>query len=64
MSKGSVKEVKIQCRNRITRRDFRGYKQVPWLSVSGVWLEDHGFGIGSKVSVTVRQGELIIRAIV
>jgi bifunctional DNA-binding transcriptional regulator/antitoxin component of YhaV-PrlF toxin-antitoxin module len=31
------------------------------LNVSGIWLEQAGFGIGDQIEITVRQNELIIK---
>jgi len=37
-----------------------GQKKVPWLNVSGVWLEGLGFKAGDTVSITTREKLLII----
>ncbi len=34
--------------------------EVPWLNVSGRWLEEAGFRIGDPVVITVNKGKLII----
>jgi toxic protein SymE len=38
-----------------------GSKTVPWLTLSGIWLEENGFKIGQQVEITVKQNELIIK---
>jgi Toxin SymE, type I toxin-antitoxin system len=35
-------------------------KPVPWISLSGVWLDDLGFAIGEKVNIIIREHLLII----
>lgn len=35
-------------------------KQVPWLTVSGVWLEAAGFKAGDEVEIVVKVHELLI----
>jgi toxic protein SymE len=35
--------------------------RVPVLRLRGYWLEQLGFGIGCKLSITARYGELIVR---
>lgn len=37
-----------------------GQKIVPWLNVSGIWLEELGFKVGDMVSITTREKLLII----
>lgn len=35
-------------------------KPVPWISLSGIWLDDLGFAIGEKVNIIIREHLLII----
>ncbi|APP78430.1 SymE family type I addiction module toxin [Xanthomonas hortorum] len=37
-----------------------GDQRVPHLRLSGLWLEQLGFAIGSKLSIRARDGELVI----
>ena len=37
-----------------------GYRSVPELRVSGVWLEASGFTAGRAVSIEVSKGRLVI----
>ena len=37
------------------------YRQVPWLNVSGVWLERAGFHAGDQVEITVTKNQLVIK---
>jgi toxic protein SymE len=36
-------------------------KQVPWLNISGVWLEKAGFKAGDQVEITIKNNLLIIK---
>jgi hypothetical protein len=38
----------------------RGHDRVPFLRVSGRWLEQCGFAIGARYYVTVAQGKLML----
>ncbi|UKE62494.1 type I toxin-antitoxin system SymE family toxin [Xanthomonas translucens pv. poae] len=40
-----------------------GDSRVPVLRLSGLWLEQLGFAIGSKVRITARAGELVVSLI-
>ena len=39
----------------------RGHKYLPWLNLSGVWLEQAGFAIGDQLEITVNDGYLTIK---
>lgn len=41
-------------------RDNHQYKNLPWLNMSGVWLQEAGFNIGDRLQVNVSQGQLTI----
>lgn len=36
-------------------------KDVPWLNVNGVWLEQAGFKIGDHIEINVRRNRLVIK---
>ncbi|WP_119081114.1 SymE family type I addiction module toxin [Chitinophaga alhagiae] len=42
-------------------RDGYRYKNLPWLNVSAVWLEQAGFHIGDQLEITVSDGYLEIK---
>lgn len=52
-----TKQIKLQPKH---REQSGGQKIVPWLNVSGVWLEELGFKVGDMVSITTREKLLII----
>lgn len=50
MATKNSKQVKLHGRNRPCQGSMSGNKDVPWLNVSGVWLEELGFNIGDTVT--------------
>jgi len=41
----------------------KAIKEVPWLNVSGDWLAEMGFKIGTTVIIKVNKNELIIKSL-
>ena len=60
MKKETRKTVKLQSKYRPSIKNYRGYKEVPWLTISGNWLANIGFGIGSRVEIISSENQLII----
>jgi toxic protein SymE len=58
MADKQKKTVKLQPKH---RQLAWGCKTVPWLTLSGIWLEENGFKVGQQVEITVKQNELIIK---
>lgn len=51
------RQIKLQPKN----RDQSGnHTVVPWLNISGVWLEELGFKVGDMVKITTRDRLLIV----
>jgi len=59
-----TRSIKIQYQYRMSRSQcISGRKEprhVPWLNLSGVWLERAGFCIGDRVEVRVSNNRLTI----
>lgn len=36
-------------------------RNVPWLNVRGLWLEDAGFKVGDPIEIIVSKGKLVIK---
>jgi len=36
-------------------------RNVPWLNVSGLWLEDAGFNVGDPIEIIVSKEKLIVK---
>lgn len=47
-------------KDRLTFGTWKNAKRVPYLKLSGQWMEDAGFAISNKVHVIVRNNLLII----
>lgn len=63
MQTKSTRQVKLYGKYRPSRA--WGYhhpgKNVPWLNLSGVWLEQAGFYIDDPIEITVSKNQLIIK---
>jgi toxic protein SymE len=58
MAKENIRQVKLHSKYRALQNNS---KQIPWLNVSGVWLEKAGFKVGDQVEITVKNNLLIIK---
>jgi len=63
MKKEAIKTVKLQSKYRPSIKHFTGYKEVPWLTISGNWLAKIGFDIGSMVEIISAENQLIIKKV-
>ena len=63
MAAENKKRVKVQSKYRPSQSRCMGAtgKNVPWLTVSGVWLGEFGFKAGDTVSITSYEKLLVIR---
>jgi hypothetical protein len=61
MLKETPKTVKFHILYRPSAKSFTGYKQVPVLTLSGNWLAQVGFNIGSIVEIITNENQLIIK---
>ena len=61
MQKEKRKKVKIKSLYRPNAKSDTGYKKVPLLTVSGNWLAQVGFSVGSVVEITTSENQLIIK---
>lgn len=52
--------VKLQSKYRANASAWQGMKEVPWLTLSGVWLEQAGFKAGQQVEIKIENNQLII----
>ena len=57
---GKPRELSITTLYRATTRTRSGETPVPYLRLSGHWLEQHGFTRGTRVTVTAETGKLIL----
>jgi len=61
MQKEMPKKVKMQSLHRRSAKSWNGYKRVPLLTISGNWLAQVGFDIGSIVEIITSENQLIIK---
>lgn len=58
MANRNIRQVKLHSKYRVLQNSS---KQVPWLNISGVWLEKAGFKAGDQVEITIKSNLLIIK---
>jgi toxic protein SymE len=61
MNRKQTRVVKLQGKYRQLSGHWNGGNVIPWLNVSGVWLEQAGFKAGDQVEITVTSNQLIIK---
>jgi hypothetical protein len=59
MTTKTSRRVKLQGKYRPTESGFCN-KEVPWLTISEVWLEQAGFKAGQQVEIKIENNQLII----
>ena len=57
----SIKQAKLHYKPRLNTK--RKNRDVPWLNVSGLWLERAGFGIGQQIEISIEDRQLTIKAV-
>jgi toxic protein SymE len=59
----TIRQVKLYSKYRYANRGWLNdeTKIVPWLNVSGVWLEQAGFNAGDQVEITITNNTLTIK---
>lgn len=60
MSKTSIRQLKLQRKYQPRQTERSGSKEVPWLNLSGLWLERAGFKAGDRVEIRVMNHQLVI----
>ena len=55
-----IRRIKLQGKYRPRQTAYTGLQEVPWLNVSGLWLEAAGFKAGDRVEITVTANTLVI----
>lgn len=61
MSKERIRRVKLHGKYYRQESHCNGGRDLPWLNVSGLWLERAGFNVGDAVEITVEQNTLTIK---
>ena len=60
MDKEHKKTIKIQSRSRKREGLNVKYSRVPSITLSGLWLEQQGFSIGSALDVELEENRIIL----
>ena len=58
-----IKRAKLQSKYYTPTYRSRVGRNLPWLNISGLWLERAGFGVGQKVEIAIENRKLTIKAI-
>ncbi|GAA3913123.1 type I addiction module toxin, SymE family [Chitinophaga oryziterrae] len=53
--------VKLHGKYQLVRNHWNHGRDVPWLNVSGLWLEQAGFKVGDQLEITVGSKTLKIK---
>lgn len=61
MIRESIRKAKLHGKYHRRVKHWNGGRDLPWLNVSGVWLERAGFKVGDAVEITVKQNTLTIK---
>ena len=61
MTKATIRRVKLQSKHQPRQTAWNGTREVPWLNLIGVWLEQAGFKTGDQVEITVIENTLVIK---
>jgi toxic protein SymE len=57
----TMKQVKLHSKSRMS--GDRLVKNVPWLNLSGLWLESAGFNVGQRIEIAIADKQLTIKAL-
>jgi toxic protein SymE len=64
MAMKSIRKAKLHYKHRVSGGDWSDpgkCKTIPWLNVSGLWLEQAGFRVGDAVQIVVEHNTLTIK---
>ena len=60
-SNKAIRKGKIYGRHRKMPAHRNGGRDVAWLTVAGIWLEQAGFNVGDVIEIEVAAGQLVIK---
>ena len=55
-----IRRIKLQGQYRPRQTSYTGLQEVPWLNISGRWLERAGFKAGDQIEIRVTNHQLVI----
>ena len=41
-------------------RPYRVPKEIPWINIQGLWLNEAGFTVGTELSVKISKGRIVV----
>lgn len=59
----TIKRAKLHSKRRSSSYRSSVSRNLPWLNLSGIWLEQAGFCIGKQIEIRVENRQLIIKAL-
>jgi len=59
----NIKQAKLHAKYAYRRSLRSGGKDLPWLNLTGVWLEQAGFPVGQRIEIRVENKHLTIIAL-
>jgi len=59
----TIKRAKLHGKYRSPSYRSSVSRNLPWLNLSGIWLEEAGFCIGQRIEIRVENRQLIIKAV-
>jgi hypothetical protein len=54
------RKIKVYRKFRSSNGMYGSAKELPWISISSVWLEKYGFKVGSCLELTIEKNKIII----
>lgn len=61
MATKQTRLIKLHGKYQTVKDHWNGGRDVPWLNISGLWLEQAGFKVGDQIEVTVGRRVLKIK---
>ncbi|PSL17789.1 SymE family type I addiction module toxin [Chitinophaga ginsengisoli] len=61
MANKALRRGKLHGRYQTLSKHWHGGRNVPWLNVRGLWLEEAGFNVGDPIDIIVGKGKLIVK---
>jgi toxic protein SymE len=59
----TIRRGKLHGRYQLLSNHWHGGRNVPWLNIRGLWLEDAGFKVGDPIEIAVSNGKLVIKKV-
>jgi toxic protein SymE len=57
----TIRKAKLHGHYQQSADQWNGVRNVPWLNLRGLWLEDAGFNVGDAIEIVVHKKRLVIK---